>query len=350
MTPNLRARPIPGGAASNPAGGSRSVAPSPYSGGVDTSALTPAQCRAVEELLEFGHPRPSFDPDLPLRLLDLLEAQLSPLADRLGPPELAVDKTALARVHQCERHHLAEAASPFSWSSANATGTVAHKALELSVFTKGDPSPLELADLAIERLGSDGGDRSPRAFLLAASPAELAELRSAVNDVVAKFQECFPPLLPAWRPRLESPCRVELCAGRVVLRSKVDLALGRPVRTEARVLIVDFKTGRPYHGHVDDLRYYALLETIRMGVPPFRVAAYYLESARWHHEDMTSDILLSTVRRVVAGVTKLVELRLEDREPTITAGPPCRYCTVRAECPGSQQWAEQRDAVGVDAF
>ena len=73
--------------------------------------------------------------------------------------------------------------------------------------------------------------------------------------------------------------RVDLCDERIVLRGKYDLALGRAQGTEARVLIVDFKTGDRHGSHLDDLRYYALLETIRNGVPPFRVATYYLDAS-----------------------------------------------------------------------
>lgn len=301
--------------------------------------LTPAQLRVVEDLLAPGGPRPHFAAGLPLRLLDALERELTPVAERLGPAELTVTKSALSQVHQCERHHLAEAEASFAWSTATARGTVAHKALELSVFLAGEAAPMQLADLALERLREGDDDWGPRSFLLDASAAELAELRSDVSDLVAKFQECFPPLQRAWRPRLESRARVELCAGRIVLRSKVDLALGRAVGTEARVLIVDFKTGQAHRAHLDDLRYYALVECLRMGVPPFRIATYYLDSARWQHEDVTEDVLETAARRVVAGVTTLAELRLGERAPTLSPGPSCSYCRLRAACPAGREWA-----------
>ena len=104
------------------------------------------------------------------------------------------------------------------------------------------------------------------------------------------------------------------------------------------MLIVDFKTGGRYSTHVDDLRFYALLEAIRSGVPPFRVASYYLDSATFHHEDVDLDVLDVALARTIAGVTKVAELHLGDREPTIAPGPTCGFCSLRSECEGARQW------------
>jgi hypothetical protein len=314
---------------------------------VDRSALTPAQLDVVDDLLALGQARPTFHEGLALQLLDLLEDGLEPVFQLLGPVELTINKTALNQIHACEAHHLAESDVPFEWTVASCRGTVAHRALELAVFRPGaHVTPLELVDEAINRLIQTGDDWTPRDFLRGADPAELAEVRGGACDVVTKFQECFPPLVAAWRPRLESSCRVELGGSAITLRSKVDLALGRPVGYEARVLIVDVKTGRPYPSHLDDLRYYALLETLRSKVPPFRVASYYLESARWQAEDITEEILLVTAHRVVDGVRKLAELRLGQRAPTTNPGPQCSFCRLRDGCAGSQEWLELRERVG----
>lgn len=314
---------------------------------MDRNALTPAQVAVVDRLLELGRPRPTYTDDLAMRLLDLLEEGLEPVFERLGPVTLHVNKGALAQVHACETHHLAETEVPFEWTVASARGTVAHRALELAVFRppqgREAPSPLELVDEALNRLLQTGDEWTPADFLRHADPAELAEVRGGACDVVTKFQECFPPLSPKWRPRLESSCRVELGASQVVLRAKVDLALGRPVGHEGRVLIVDVKTGRPYPAHLDDLRFYALLETLRSGVPPFRVASYYLESARWQAEDVTEELLCVAAHRVVDGVTKLADLRLCRRSPAVTLGPACTYCRRRDVCPGAQEWTTLRE-------
>ncbi len=133
--------------------------------------------------------------------------------------------------------------------------------------------------------------------------------------------------------------RHELHGGVITLGAKPDLALGRAVGHQARVLIVDLKTGQRYHRDADDLRFYALVETLRMGVPPFRIATFYLDTARWEHEDATEDVLEIATRRLIDGVIKLAELELGEREATYSPGPACGYCVLRHECPGAEEWA-----------
>ena len=301
--------------------------------------LNPIQTKVVAGLMGAGDDRPSFDPLLPVRLLDLLEEGLAGAASRLGVGELVVAKHLLGQVHQCERMAMAEQREGFAWSARSACGTVAHKAIELSVFSTDQPAPLDLVDRAIGRLLDADEPWGPAEFIRNAPEAERAELRAEANDRVVKFLECFPPLKKQWRPVLESRARVDLLERRVILKGKVDLALGRRDGDRARVLIVDFKTGTPHRGHVDDLRFYALLDTIRSGVPPFRVASYYLDAARWHHEDVTEDLLEAAAHRVVQGAVKLIELTVDRREPAIAPGPACTYCRERTDCEGAARWA-----------
>ena len=306
----------------------------------------------VDDLLARGAPRPAFAEGLDLALLAALEDGLTPIARRIEPLEVAlhVNKGALSQVLACESYHHVEATVPFAWSVATTRGVIAHKAIELAVFAPPGTPPLQLVDDVIERIAETGDDRSPRDFLRSATAVDVAELRATASQVVTAFEASFPPLDKAWRPRLEAPCRVELCGGTIILRAKVDLALGRPVGNEARVLIVDVKTGRPWPGHLDDLRFYALCETVRSGVPPFRIATYYLDSGRWQSEDVQVDVLESAVRRVVAGAARLAELRFGGRPPTISPGPTCGYCRQRDACAGAREWEERREAQGLEAI
>jgi RecB family exonuclease len=321
-------------------------------------ALTPTQQRALDELRGAGADRPVFPADLAARLRERLEegladvssrlaglAEAAALAGRSGEGELVVTKRHLAAVHQCERMHMAEVGA-FEWSPLTARGSVVHKALELSMGMAAPPGPGELVEMAIDRLAEQ--ERGVAAFLAVAGPVEQAELRVAATDMLSKFADEFPPLKKAWRPRIESSLIAPLCEGRVLLKGKVDLALGRAEGTTAGVLIVDFKTGRPVPAHVDDLRFYALLETLRVGVPPFRVASWYLDSGHCHAEDVTEELLLAAARRTVDGVRSLVELRVEGRQPTWRPCPACSYCPVRAECEGALTWDELRAQGGFD--
>jgi hypothetical protein len=301
---------------------------------------TPTQQRVIEELLDPGGPRPEFPRELAARLRARLDADLAPLAGRIPDESLYIGKRVLHEVHQCESHHLASQASGFAWTPATARGAVAHKALELAVHLSPPLAPAELVDGAIERLRQD--DWGPAEFLRQAAQLELAELQAGATDVVTKFEDGFPPLPAAWRPRLESSLRVELCRGKIVVQGKVDLALGQARGAQARVLLVDLKTGQPSASHADDLRLYALLETLRVGVPPFRLASYYLDSGTWHAEDVTEDVLVAAARRLVDGVAKVAELRFEGRAPTLSPGPTCRYCPARHDCEGAKEWADRR--------
>ena len=294
--------------------------------------------------MALGRPRPRFDPDLGAALRSRMERALAPVAEALGDDEqLWVGKHDLGQVHTCEGHHRAEK-DTFGWNARTAAGTVVHKALELSVSARGDPPPLELVDHAMTTLAADDRARSPAAWLRDAPELELAELRGRANETVAKFLECWPPLLPAWSPRTETGIGADLCAGRIVLWGKVDLALGRAVGTEARVLLVDLKTGRSHAGHLDDLRFYALVQALRVGVPPFRVASYYLDTATFVAEDVTVDVLEAGVRRAVDGIVKLARLRDPDEVATLSPGPACGWCAAAPTCEAAADYGAGTEA------
>ncbi len=299
-------------------------------------ALTPAQQDVLDRLRAAGRPRPVVDPELRHEVRTRLQQALAPLTADVGPEPLFVNKGVLARVHACEAHHVAVAAEPFVWTIPAARGVVAHKAIELSVHVKGSPTPLELTDRAVERLADDAGDLA--AFLRDLDDVARAELRAEVNDLVARFTELWPPLSKAWRPVTEARLRAELCDGRVQLAGKVDLTLGGARGTEAGKLVVDLKAGAPHATHLDDLRFYALLETMVVGVPPFRLATYYLASGDHRAEDVTEHVLEAAIRRTLDGVRKLVELRLGLRSPAVTPNPACGWCPARHGCDGARRW------------
>ena len=324
------------------------VASGPGAGQLAGGGLTPAQLRVLDELMARGRPRPRFERDLAMRLRADLEEAVAPLLGE-GQEALWVTKGALARVHACETHFRIAQEEPFAWNAGNARGTVAHRALELSVSSGGDAAPLELVDRALASLGADDPRGVLRPWLAQAEPLELADLRAGANDLVAKFVECWPPFKASWAPRTETRIGADLCDGRVVLRGKVDLVLGLARGQEARALVVDLKTGRAYPSHLDDLRFYALVQTLRVGVPPFRVSSYYLDTATFHAEDVTSETLATAMARTVDGVRKLLELS-HGRPATISPGPQCGWCRLSEACDGAAEWREaKREAGGLDA-
>ena len=316
---------------------------------MELGALTPAQRRVTEDLMALGQPRPRFGPELAEDLRARLEVALTPFVGSLGDESLWISKKTLAEVHACEAHYVAESGPFAGWSVAAAEGEVTHRAIQLSVALDGSPTPTDLVDHAVSQLAADEAG-SLGSFLAALPAPAVAELRACATNGVATFLECWPALPGSWWPRTELRVRAELCAGKVVLQGKVDLALGRAVGPEARCLFIDLKTGGRYPAHLDDLRFYALVQALRIGVPPFRVASYYLDSASFHAEDVTADTLEIALRRTIDGARKMAELRSHQRRAVVTPCPRCRYCRVRSTCEGARDWERRRQAEAGEPF
>lgn len=304
--------------------------------------LTPAQREVLQVLGARPHERPAFDPRLRDELRGELEHRLAPLVALLPDgDDLWLGKRPLANVHGCEGLYLASEAEDFAWTTQMAVGTVAHKAIELSVHWRGEPVPGVLVDEGIARLIE--GSTNIGAYLGGLREAERADLRSGAVERTTMFLECFPPLEGRWRPVTESRLRVDLCDGRVVLSGKVDLTVGRAEGLRAGKVLLDLKTGGFSPTHRDDLRFYALIETLRIGVPPRLIASYYLDGGRPHDEPVTEAVLRSALERVVQGAEAIVELLHLGRVPVLKPGTPCRWCPQRTTCHEGIRWLERRD-------
>jgi PD-(D/E)XK nuclease superfamily len=301
----------------------------------------PAQAEVLAALGARPHERPEFDPRLRAELREGLERSLASVADRLPAGEtLWVSKHLLSSVHGCEGLFLAQDEEEFAWTPQTARGTVAHKAIELSVSWRGDPSAGELVDEAIARLIA-GNDRIGD-YLGALGEGERAELHGEASERVNMFLECFPRLEARWRPVAESRLRADLNDDRVVLSGKVDLTVGRAEGVRAGKVLIDLKTGGFAPSHRDDLRFYALIETLRLGVPPRLLASYYLDGGRLQQEQVSEDTLAVAFERVVAGADAAVALRHEGRDPVLRPGAPCRWCPRREDCEVGRRHLEER--------
>jgi len=319
------------------------ASPATFSGTpTDPQPLNPAQQAVLDELGSSADERPEFPDDLRHHLRAALETAVEPYLDDLPTDQdLYVNKHRLATVHGCEARFVAEQDEPFEWRVPTARGTVVHKAVELAVNWRGPIEPPRLIDEALANLVAD--QRSLGEWLEGIGEAERAGLRSQALDAFSKYLECWPPLKPAWRPVTESRLRAELCDGRLVLDGKADLTLGTASGRTAGKVIVDLKTGGTSPVHREDLRFYALIEALRMGVPPRLLASYYLDQASFVPEAVTEDTLRATVLRVADGVGRLVELLYGHRIPIRLPGPPCRWCPAQVGCTEGLAWLDERD-------
>ena len=139
-----------------------------------------------------------------------------------------------------------------------------------------------------------------------------AQLRELVRHAASGITAQWGPPPASWLPRTGERLAAPLAGGRVVLRSDADLAMGGPSAGRASVCAV-----RAHGGAVRDdgpnRRLLALLETLRSGAAPFRVASYDLDRARLTVEDVTDGLLSAAVHDVLALVDAHTRVRAGGR-------------------------------------
>ena len=301
-------------------------APEPAAPANGGPLLTPVQERNLALLRRAGEPL-VFDREFIDNVTEQALAGIAELSERLGGERLWVSKGFLANVHGCEAKHLHP--DEFEWTAANAAGFVAHKAIELALNWRGEPTPADVVDEALARLADQADQRG--AFVGGLSDGDWAELRSRAIDRTTKFLQDFPPLPRGAQPVLEAASKWRP-PGSIEFSGKVDLAIGKPHGNESRLLIVDFKSGNRAHHHRDDLRFYALLHTLRQSVPPRKLVSYYLDYSDSEAEDVTEGTLQTALVRTLEGIERHVELTVEGRPPVKRPGFSCRWCPLRGEC------------------
>ena len=161
-----------------------------------TETLNPMQQAVVDAL---GKPQ-GWEPlpeSIVVGVSEQLRESLADVAERFTPDKpLWISKGKLTAIHGCETNFVASLDS-FEWTLRNVKGTVLHKAIELGINWRGEPTPGDVVDEALAQLADD--ERSAGEFIERLSPADRAQLRSMAIDAYSKFDECFPPLKNAWR-------------------------------------------------------------------------------------------------------------------------------------------------------
>ena len=255
----------------------------------DAMLLTDPQRRTLDRLIGTEE-RPVFAADLRQRLVDRIEGAAREL--ELGEP-LWLGKEALNQLARCEGRFAARLERedpPFEHSLNTAAGVLVHKAIEVDVGARDGMDPHAIATTAAERL-TEREERFAE-FWRERSGSEQDDLLMEVVRKVTLFQGSFPPLRELRRemaPITELPVKAQLLGGELTLSGKIDLVLGVPDRLEpnrATRLAVDLKTGGAWPEHAEDMRFYALLMTLRFGVPPYRVASLFLDSGEWQAEEV----------------------------------------------------------------
>ncbi len=296
-----------------------------------TLALTPVQRRTLERLLDAG-PR-AFPPDLAERLRARIERGLDGLG--LAAP-LFLGKAALNDRDRCEGAFAARLGGegpPFAHSRTSAVGALLHRAIEVDVGAREEHDPHAVCLRAVERLVED--DAGFAGFWRELDRLEQDELLAEGVRHLALFRGTFPPLRELRRelaPVCELPVRAELAGGALVLAGRVDLVLGRPDPARATRVAIDLKSGGAFPEYPEDMRFYALLLTLRFGVPPVRVASLFLGSGEWQAEDVGEGVLEHAADRVVEAARTAAALA-GGAAPQLRPGPHCGWCPRAPRCP-----------------
>src|SRR5712692_2840349 len=297
--------------------------------------LTSVQRRTVEQLLDPGDGG-TFPPGLDRRLQDLVEEGI----ERCRPPDdspLTLWKERLNDLERCEGLFHADLAGerpPFAHNPASAAGTLAHKSIEMDVGVAEELESEILVELAAARLAND---RQFGPYWESLDSIARSELAMEAVRSLEQFRASFPPVRAVRRvlaPVTELWLEARFGDGSVRVVGKVDLLLNRARAGRSTRVLIDLKGGRARTEHHEDMRLYALLHTLRTGVPPLRVATFLLASGEWLPEDVTEPLLEHAARRIVAAV-RSASARAADRLPALSGGPHCVRCPRRSICPAA---------------
>jgi len=245
------------------------------------------------------------DPGLAGGLREWLEDGLAAAANALpaGAPPVVVGPRSLRVV----------AADP-TRGTPDLTLPVARGALVEAVFRLlvtgghvGDPVAEAAEALAVDRRGA-----AVLAFVEGLAPAQRASLHAEVVGHAAALRTGWPTIPPSWLPRTRDRISVPVAAGRVVLTGGIDLALGSPSAGRASVCLVTLASGPRHRAHRADRHYRGLLETLRSGAPPARLATFYTPPCEVDAEDVEDQLLAAAVQRTIDGAVELCR-RAADR-------------------------------------
>jgi hypothetical protein len=270
--------------------------------------------------------RPAVDPGLAGGLRDWFEDVLGAAGGSPDAPVVRVTKETVNQVLVCEAHALSRTAMPRTVTIELARGVLVD-ALFRQWVTLGDiAEPWADATAAVECAGDEAVVR----FIGDLDTRSRDRLAEEIREHAARITSVWPVSNPSWLARTQERLEVPLGGGRLVLSGVVDLAFGAPCAGRASVCLVELKSGARRLEHRGDLHYYALLETLRGGAPPFRIATYYSATGELDVEQVGEDVLLGAMHRTLAGSERLCRLAA-GAEPARTANPLCAWC---AELPG----------------
>jgi hypothetical protein len=171
-----------------------------------------------------------------------------------------------------------------------------HSLLRQLVHTGEIPEPL--AD-ALDALRASGNEVTVREI-----ESLPAAARTALSETLAvharNLTGLVPRFAPGWMPRTNDRVAIPLAGGRIVLHGNFDLVVGLPQQRTASLCALGLSTSGPWAVARRSLHYLSLLETLRTGTPPFRLALLESASGRYGVEDVREEHLRALASHIAA--------------------------------------------------
>jgi len=134
---------------------------------------------------------------------------------------------------------------------------------------------------------------------------ERAALAAALRTHAEHLANLTPRFAAGWLPRTGDRVAIPLAGGRVVLCGMFDLLVGAPEPGRATLCALGLTTGGRWAQARTALHYLALLETLRSGTPPFRLALLHSAIGRYGVEDVLEEHLRTVVSHVAIRLSTL---------------------------------------------
>lgn len=191
--------------------------------------------------------------------------------------------------------------APRGGATALLRGSLVAQLVRLHVAGVEPSDPFDDAACALE---ASGRDDDLVTMLCDLDPDDHARLHAEVLAHASVLAERFPRVSPRWMPRCGVRQAIPLAGGGVQLRGIVDVALGASGGERANVCLIEVTTSVLEARHERVLAYLALLETLRTGETPLRVAAMSTADGAFVVHDVTPTLLAAAVGDVLQAVSE----------------------------------------------
>jgi hypothetical protein len=144
------------------------------------------------------------------------------------------------------------------------------------------------------------GDRDEMREIESLPEAARASLGEALAVHARHLRALVPRFAPGWMPRTNDRVAIPLAGGRIMLHGTFDLVVGLPRQRTASLCALGLSTSGPWASARRSLHYLSLLETLRSGTPPFRLALLESGTGRYGVEDVREEHLRAIASHIAS--------------------------------------------------